>query len=68
MERTNLTATTINERQHRVLVAVAAPLDGSFLAANGGCICFNRAANSHSFTKAIAHEPSSLQRDAKRPV
>jgi len=31
MERTNLTATTINERQHRVLVAVAAPLDGSVL-------------------------------------
>jgi hypothetical protein len=70
VETTSLPAITINERQHRVLVVVAAPLDGSVLAANQDFICFNSAANaghrrkagrSHSFTKAMAHEPSSLQ-------
>jgi hypothetical protein len=33
MERANLLALTIDKRQHRILVAVAAPLNGSVLAA-----------------------------------
>lgn len=36
MERANLPAVTINERQHSILVAMAATLDRAFFAANEG--------------------------------
>lgn len=72
MERANLPAVTINERQDRILVAVAATLDRTFFTAGEGFIRFNYATDTahwgkttgpERLTDAMAHEPCAFERD-----
>src|ERR1700730_763228 len=56
MERANLPAITINERQDRILMAMPATPNGSVFAADERFISFNYAANAtHRFKGARAH-------------
>src|ERR1700730_6749002 len=75
MERANLTAVAINERQHRILVAVAATLNRVFLATDESFVRFDNAASAahwnnangpHGFANALRHEPRSFESYAKR--
>jgi hypothetical protein len=77
MERANLPAVAINERKHRILVAVTATLDRAFLPANESFICFynfafashrRNADGPHGFANALAHKPSGFESYAKCAV
>src|SRR6202011_6216358 len=72
MERANLPAVTINERKHRILMAMAATLDSSVLAPNKCFIRFNGAANAahgrkiaraHCLADAVTQKPCALESD-----
>ena len=72
MKRPNLPAVAIDERQYRILVAMAATFDRAFFAADESFVRFDHAAHAahwgklaraHSFTDAVSQKPSTFDGD-----
>ena len=77
MERANLPAIAVNERKHRILVAVAAPFNRTIPAADKSFIRFNgvasaahrcKLARAEGFTNAMREEPCTLVLNAENAV